>query len=318
MMGQTLNRPGNSDLKRAQAGALTQRPWYSLWRLELTGLFGALGMAGLLLLTSAAQAEPGRIVAADGAVTEIIYALKAQDRLVGVDSTSSYPQAAQELPNIGYRRTLTAEGVLSLRPRKLIGTQEVGPKQTLDRLLQVGVEVHLLPALQQPEDLIARVRQVAALVEAQDTLPLLEQELSRSLTQVRSRAEQVHGYKILFLLAAGPRGVMVAGKDTQAQLLLDWLGLENVAITTPGYKPLSREALLMLKPQAIIVAETEPGAFKEEEWPGLKLTEAGAQGRILKLDSMYLLGFGPRLPQAMGEILKLVADSSGDQVSTHD
>ncbi len=314
-----MNGAGSCDLRHAKRSVRpAQKSWYSRWRLELSGLLGALGLAGLLVLTNAAQAEPGRIVAADGAVTEIIYALQAQDRLVGVDSTSHYPPAAKELPNIGYRRTLTAEGVLSLRPRKLIGTQEVGPKQTLDRLLQVGVEVHLLPALRRPEDLIARVRQVAALAEAQDKLPLLEQALSRSLAQVRSQAEQVQGHKVLFLLAAGPRGVMVAGKDTQAQLLLDWLGLENVAITTPGYKPLNREALLMLKPQAIIVAETEPGAFKEEDWPGLKLTEAGGQGRILKLDSMYLLGFGPRLPQAMGDILALVTDASGGQVNTHD
>lgn len=323
----TLTRPWGFDLFASRSAGIVRDgnrawdSWHGVWRLVLMGLIGAFGLAGLLSLSSRAQAEPAaqaRIVAADGAVTEILYALEAQDRLVGVDSTSRYPQAALQLPNIGYRRTLTAEGVLSLRPRSLIGTQEAGPQQTLDRLRQAGVAVHLLPALEQPEDLIDRVRQVALLVDARETLPALERELSLALEQVRHRAALAGSYKVLFLLAAGPRGVMVAGKNTQAHQLLDWLGLDNVAKSTPGYKPLNREALLMLKPQAIVVAETEPGAFREDDWPGLMLTEAGRQGRILKADSMYLLGNGPRLPQAMMDILDVVTDAQPNQVDIHD
>ena len=63
---------------------------------------------------------PKRVVVAGGALTEIVYALGAQDRVIANDLTSLYPEAATRLPKIGYLRTLSAEGVLSLRPDLLL------------------------------------------------------------------------------------------------------------------------------------------------------------------------------------------------------
>jgi len=286
------------------------------WRRRLVAL---LGWALLPCLVQAAPATTTeRVVTVDGAVTEIIYALGAQSVLVGVDTTSTYPAEAQSLPSVGYRRTLTAEGVLSLRPQRLIATAEAGPPRTLVYLRQAGVDVQILPAMSRPEDLIQRVHQVAQLVQAEAPATQLEHKLKHDLAQVEARLQDLAPRRVLFLLAAGARGVMVAGKGTQAQQLLDWLGLENVAASTPGYKPLNREAALMLKPEAIIIAETEPGVFKDVDWPGLTDTSASSQGRVLKADSMYLLGYGPRLPQAMNDILDLVGAGPAHQAKAHD
>ena len=59
-------------------------------------------------------APPARVVSVGGAITELVYALGAEASLVGVDTTSIYPAAAKALPSVGYQRTLSAEGVLSL------------------------------------------------------------------------------------------------------------------------------------------------------------------------------------------------------------
>ena len=286
------------------------------WRRRVVALLG------WALLPCLVQAAPGttteRVVTVDGAATEIIYALDAQSVLVGVDTTSTYPAEAQSLPSVGYRRTLTAEGVLSLRPQRLIATTEAGPERTLVYLRQAGVDVQILPAMNKPEDLLQRVHQVAKLVQAEAPATQLEHRLKHDLAQVEARRQGMAPRRVLFLLAAGARGVMVAGKGTQAQQLLDWLGLENVAASTPGYKPLNREAALMLKPEAIIIAETAPGVFKDADWPGLTDASASSQGRVLKADSMYLLGYGPRLPQAMNDILDLIGAGPGPQAKAHD
>src|SRR5690606_16447283 len=61
--------------------------------------------------------DASRIVAVGGSITEILYALGRQDRVVAVDSTSAYPPAAlQDKPNVGYMRALSPEGVLGLNP----------------------------------------------------------------------------------------------------------------------------------------------------------------------------------------------------------
>ena len=84
--------------------------------------------AGLLVSYHAVAAElPQRWVSAGGALSEWVCALGGESKLVGVDTTSQHPQTLKALPSIGYQRQLSAEGILSLRPQILIGTEEMGP-----------------------------------------------------------------------------------------------------------------------------------------------------------------------------------------------
>src|SRR5262245_990153 len=89
--------------------------------------------AALLFSHQAAVAEPlpQRWVSAGGSISEWVVALGGQDRLVGVDTTSQHPEALKALPSIGYQRQLAAEGILSLRPDILVGTEEMGPPPVL-------------------------------------------------------------------------------------------------------------------------------------------------------------------------------------------
>ncbi len=89
----------------------------------------ALGSFGLPSRSAEAQAiDSSRIVSIGGAITEIIYALGLDGRIVGVDTTSLYPpEALKRTPNVGYMRALSAEGILSLKPSWVIAIQGSGP-----------------------------------------------------------------------------------------------------------------------------------------------------------------------------------------------
>src|SRR5262245_16400055 len=88
---------------------------------------GVMGMAGVH-----AAEPPARIVSIGGAVTEILYALGAEQRVVAVDTTSLYPERAlKEKPNVGYMRALSAEGVLGLNPSLILASEGSGPKETI-------------------------------------------------------------------------------------------------------------------------------------------------------------------------------------------
>ncbi len=67
-------------------------------------------------------------------MTEIIYALGLGDRVVGSDISSHWPEEVKQLPRIGYPRTLSAEGILALRPDLLVTTPEAGPPAALEHL----------------------------------------------------------------------------------------------------------------------------------------------------------------------------------------
>ncbi len=78
---------------------------------------------GLLASLQVIAADlPQRWVSAGGALSEWVSALGGESKLVGVDTTSQHPQSLRKLPSIGYQRSLSAEGILSLRPDILIGS----------------------------------------------------------------------------------------------------------------------------------------------------------------------------------------------------
>ncbi len=124
--------------------------------------------AALALSGSAALAgDASRIVSIGGAVTEILYALGADKNIVGIDSTSVYPQRAlTEKPNVGYMRQLSAEGVLGLRPSLILASEGSGPRETIAVLKAAQVPITIVPDVFSGEGIVEKVRVVANAVGA--------------------------------------------------------------------------------------------------------------------------------------------------------
>ena len=85
-----------------------------------------------------------RIIVAGGSLTEIIYFLNEQEKLVAVDITSNYPEKATELPSIGYVRSLSTEGVLSLNPNLILGEEDMGPPLVVEQIKNTGVDLRVI------------------------------------------------------------------------------------------------------------------------------------------------------------------------------
>jgi len=264
---------------------------------------------------SVAEAAPmQRIISIDGALTEIVYALGAGDRLVAVDTTSRYPQAATALPDVGYMRRLSTEGILALQPDLVIASREAGPQQVFDQLQQAGVEVQRIDAEHSVEGVLHKVDQVARVLKLDDQGAQLRQQIRRQSEAALARIPDQTGPATLFILGAGNRGLMAAGRHTQAQALLDVLAVDNV-IDYQGYKPLSVEGALLANPAVVFVAYTGPAdhqAFSES----LALTDAGKSGRIYALDTSSVLGFGPRIGSALTQLVDMLYPASHQHQQT--
>ncbi|PVY78120.1 iron complex transport system substrate-binding protein [Tamilnaduibacter salinus] len=262
----------------------------------------------LWAIATVAQTAP-RVISADGAITETIVALGASEQLVGVDTTSHHPpDVVDDLPRVGYLRALPLEGILSLEPTHLITTEEAGPEKTLERVEKAGVDVTQLPVARTPKQTIRRIRRVGALVDRSDQAATLAQRLSEDIQRIRNQMASKQSARVLVLLAAGNHGVMLAGKNTAANALLESLGLTNALDHVSGYKPASRESFLAAAPDAVIIAEASPGQFKPKEWPALTRLPAWQSGQHLTENAMFLLGFGPRLADAMAALASVVPE----------
>ena len=148
-------RRGSPSCLEPKTGAAGARIAASRWRSALacaTLLLAATSPAAGALRCGDRAPDPSRIAVAGGSLVEILYALGEQDRIVAVDSTANYPAAATALPQIGYVRNLSAEGLLSLSPTLVLGEHDMGPPAVVEQLEGVGIDLLHVPERFDSED----------------------------------------------------------------------------------------------------------------------------------------------------------------------
>ncbi|WP_424625120.1 heme/hemin ABC transporter substrate-binding protein [Achromobacter marplatensis] len=264
---------------------------------------------GWVVAAAVHAAEPSRVVTLGGSVTEIVYGLGQGDRLVGDDLSSLYPEAATKLPRVGYYRAVPVEGVLSLKPDLVLASEQAGPPDALKRLAGVGVRVVTVSDAPSVDSLKARIRGVADALGVAPAGERMVDEITREL----ARAEALPATKARALLlinrTGSPQG---AGRDTAANEVMHLAGLVNVLHDQQGYKPLSAEAVGALAPDLIVVTQASLDAGGGMEvflrLPGIASTQAAAKRRVVVMDDLLILGMGPRLPLALTQLKKEVAD----------
>ncbi len=274
----------------------------------------------LLGLISSALAEdaPKRIVALGAEVTEIVYALGQGDRLVGRDSTSYFPAEANALPDVGYLRQLGAEGVLSLRPDLILASATAGPPEVLAQIRSAGVTVASLPEGYSLEALLQKIEEAAKRLHVPDKGAALAAKLTAETAEARAAVARMSGRpKVLFIIAAAGGAPMAAGRLTAADALIALAGAENVFAAHTGYKTVSLESVAAAAPETIAMMahtlDNMGGATGVENHPALRLTPAAKTKRIVARDGAYLLGFGPRLPQAILDFARAIHDDGAQR-----
>ena len=257
-----------------------------------------------------AWAQPAklpRLVTISGAITEVVYALGAEAQLVGTDTTSLYPAAALKTPKVGYLRQLSAEGVLSLQPDAVIATTEAGPPVVLDQLRSAGIRVDLVKSEYTWDDVRAKVQAVGRAARREAAARELQARLDAEWVQLGQQIASAKGAKprVLFILSHGP-SPQVAGKGTAADALIRFAGAVNALTGFSGYRPMTAEAMASAAPDAILTTDEGIAALGglDKFWqrPELALTPAYQRRAVVSLDALLLLGFGPRLPQAVREV----------------
>lgn len=258
-------------------------------------------------LPLASHAAAPRLITVGGAITEVVYALSAQDQLVGTDTTSLFPAAALRTPKVGYMRQLSAEGVLSLRPDALVATTEAGPPVVLDQLRSAGVKLELIRAEHNWNEVQRKVQAVGRACAREAQARELQQRLDAQWAAVQAEVAASRRAKprVLFILShsASPQ---VAGANTAANAIIGFAGGVNAIGGFEGYRPMTAEAMASAAPDVLLTSTQGIEALGGEQkfWarPELALTPAFKRKALVHMDALPLIGFGPRMPQAVAEV----------------
>ncbi len=251
---------------------------------------------GVLLLlptastsASAQEKTAARIISTDAGVTDVLIALGMGEQLVGVDVTSQLP-ADIKLPRLGYHRTLSAEGLLSLNPSLIIGSTHMGPPETIAALKTYPLTLMQLPVASDDKKLAENISQISELTDRQQQAQPLLKHIDNTMVLIQQQ-QVAAGTRIAFLLHMEGRGLRLAGSGTTGSDIIRLLGGDNAGEHN-SYRSVSAEALLSLEPEVIIIAaqngeQTVAGLMESN--PMLRYTPAGKQKKIIAVDSHLLV-----------------------------
>jgi iron complex transport system substrate-binding protein len=251
--------------------------------------------------------HPTRIVSIGGAVTEILYALGAEDRIVAVDTTSLYPpQAMADKPNVGYMRQLSAEGVLGLHPQLVLAIAGSGPKETIDVIDAAKIPLIMVPDTFTEAGMVEKIRLIAKVAGVEPRGECLANAVAGDLSALRElRAKVKTPPRVMFVLSFLDGRAMVAGQKTAANEIIKLAGGVNVADSFDGYKIMTDEAIAAAKPDTVLSMERSKDTLQADTVfanPAFALTPAAKTKSFVTMDGLYLLGFGPRTAAAARDL----------------
>lgn len=272
-------------------------------------LTGIIAITPLTYASRVPKDEPIRIVSLDGTVSEILCDLGLQAHLIGVDVTSTYPESLQKLPKVGHNRTISAEGVISLKPTLVLTSQNAGTKpEVIEQIKSAGIKVITFQQEYSVAGTRKLIQDVANTCQVGSRAKPLVKKLDSDLAQLKKAPNTP---KVLFIYARGTGTMMVSGRGTQVDKMIELAGGINATSSFENYKPLTAEALVTANPDVILLfdsgLESLGGVDGLAKVQGIAQTNAGKNGHIITMDGHLLTGFSPRLGKALQELAQKIS-----------
>ncbi len=269
---------------------------------------------GFALMALAAFALPAqadttqKVLSIGSDVTEIVYALGAGDRLIARDTTSRFPEAANALPDVGYMRRLSPEGVLSVDPELILASEGSGPLETIEVLQAADIDYVTLGRGYAPAEVAAKIRKIGDALDLSEAAETLASTTETALNDQLNAAENFDGArkKVMFILSIRDGKITVSGAGTNADAMIKLAGGENALTDFQGYKTLSDEAASTAAPDVILMMNStgSHGASAAEVFamPSLAITPAAETLNLQKIDGIFINGSGPRTAGAAKQL----------------
>ncbi|GBR61128.1 periplasmic binding protein [Gluconobacter thailandicus F149-1 = NBRC 100600] len=254
-----------------------------------------------------------RIACIGGTITETLYRLGVANKIVAVDTTSTWPEEAlKDKKSLGYMRAISSEGVLSVRPDLILAMNASGPADAMDQLVASGILIVFVDSTSSPDAILERTRFLARAVGREEAGEEMCRDIQSHFNVLKQwRADHSGTPRVLFVMRMTNNRPLVAGQGTAADAVIRLAGGINVGADLQGYKLLNTESLVTLRPD-IILTMSQGGAEIRQALlndPGFSMTPAGRKKAIVEMEGERLLGFGPRTPEAALDLAHMMANA---------
>jgi len=264
-------------------------------------------------------AAKGRLVVISPIYNEIIWALGAQDHVVGVDLSSTYPPEVKQVQTVGYHRSLSAEGILSLHPTAIIDDGNIGPPQVVQQIQLLNIPMKTFTAKNDSFDNTkALIREIGAYFQkqskAEELCNALDSQRAASLERARHytdhpRVAVIHygrASDVYLIVGKGGSGDGAAASQiieaAGGQMAIDARGMQRMA---------SPEIVAQANPDVILLTDFGfdrlGGSLDQiKALPGVATSNAARNNRIYRIEENQLMYFGPRSGENIGKVAAII------------
>src|ERR1051325_6714479 len=265
------------------------------------------------------ESKDARYVVISPIYNEIIWALGAQDKVVGIDLSTTYPPEVKNVQTIGYHRALSAEGILSLHPTAVIHDNNIGPPQVVQQLQQLNIPMKTFTAKNDSFDgTKALIREMGAYfhkeTRAEELCNTMDTQRAASLEKVKQYTDHPRVAVIHFGRASNV--YMVVGKGGGG----DGGGVSQIIELAGGQMAVENRVMQRMESPEII-AQANPDVILLTDYgydrlggsldqikalPGVATSNAAKNNRIYRIEENVLNYFGPRSGENIAKVAAVI------------
>jgi iron complex transport system substrate-binding protein len=283
------------------------------WRLLLIfSLLAVAGFSALVIILNthhvmpSPAGAPARIVSLTPNITEILFALGLEEKIVGVSSDSDYPPAAANKQKVGTFWMPDTEAIIICKPDLVIAQDFEQQKKTADTLSRIGYHVVVLEG-EKIDDLWPAIKKIGQAAGCDEKAEKLINNMKNRLNEMQKKTESIVKKKVLWVIQDEP--VRVAGRNTFINEMIELAGGVNaIGPTLQQYPQIGSEELTTCDAEVIIHSAMVPETIDKQQhnaesfWSKFPNLPAVKNKRIYVINSDATLRLGPRLPDAVEEI----------------
>jgi iron complex transport system substrate-binding protein len=251
--------------------------------------------------------NPERLVSLAPSITEIVFALGEGHRLKGVTQHCDFPPEAGSLPKIGSYVHPDLERIVALKPDLCLGTRDGNPREVAEELEALKIPVYTVNA-KDLDTVMNTLLEIGRLLHAEQRAQTLVREMRARIEEVKSRvAKTVERPTVFFQIGLVP--IVSVGGHTFIDELITTAGGRNLAAGSTPYPRFSREQVVALEPEVIIITSMTRGQKFEpvrDEWNQWSSLPAVRNHHVYIVESNLFDRPSPRLVEALEFLARLI------------
>lgn len=257
-----------------------------------------------------------RIVCLSKHLTEMVFALGKGHNIVAVDLSSTYPDSAKLLKTVGYHRALSPESIIAMNPDLVIHSNDIGPDNVLPQITKAGLNIKAFGGANTIDSAKLLLKELGKFFgeekKADSIITKMSEEIAKAADSLKALGitDSVKVMIIHFGLRNNNYFVM-SGRNGVGDKMIRLAGCTPAVYDGKGAREMSAEAVALANPDIIIATDfgyDRMGSMDKfiSSVPGVSLTNAGKNKRIVRFEEHDLIYFGPRTGENIIKLINLL------------